>query len=239
MQRPDWREPSAYTFYMDLSAAAWAWQFLRRNSQYQTDWEWFTRTWQSLEQDYGSPPHRDFTRWRQDPRAYRKSSTAGVDDEEPLLIECWMGLKWGYYKFPLDPAMDFPELGKVLLWREVETVPPVLDSSNMDYLAADPAQVALGFDLRLPLQEQLESAKRILVGLRHKLRSAERTGRSAGNPPESWLLMLRLLDAESCGATLEEISHLLQRSQESCQLHLQQAQQLVCGGYRQMLLQQL
>ena len=41
-------------------------------------------------------------------------------DEDKVLIECWMGSKWGFYKFPLSPDTDMPLIGEQLLWREIE-----------------------------------------------------------------------------------------------------------------------
>jgi hypothetical protein len=35
----DWRDPSAYDFTETLDGNGWAWEFLRRNSEYQQDFE--------------------------------------------------------------------------------------------------------------------------------------------------------------------------------------------------------
>ena len=68
MTLPDWTEPESYRWLLARPAPHWAWQFLRRNSDYQTEYAAFWRTWQALEEAYGSPPNRDFTAWRADPR---------------------------------------------------------------------------------------------------------------------------------------------------------------------------
>jgi hypothetical protein len=39
--QPDWLDESAYGFLSDASWDTWAWQFLRRNGEYQTDWDHF------------------------------------------------------------------------------------------------------------------------------------------------------------------------------------------------------
>ncbi|MHB8455301.1 MAG: transcriptional regulator domain-containing protein [Acidiferrobacterales bacterium] len=171
---PDWRDPSAYSFTWQLSRERWAWEFLRRNPQYIADWEWFCATWQALEAAYGSPPDRDFLRWKRDPRAYRMEFDSSEDhpdtgddrDTELLLIECWMGAKWGFHKFPLDPAVDAPVIGEQLAWRPVPQPARVLDPSAMEYLRSDPevesGKLGLGFDLSLPLNSLLKNTRFLL-----------------------------------------------------------------------------
>jgi len=66
-----WQKNHYYLHYDGAGAEHWAWQFLRRNSDYQADWDWFNEIWQLLEQLYGSPPDRNFMEWKNDSRAYR------------------------------------------------------------------------------------------------------------------------------------------------------------------------
>ena len=111
---PDWRHPNDYSYTAALSAERWAWEFLRRNPEYRHDWQAFITRWCSLEADYGKAPNRDFSRWKNDPRAYVSEQdtdlicpdelgAACIIEDNKILIECWMGAKWGFYKFPLDP----------------------------------------------------------------------------------------------------------------------------------------
>jgi hypothetical protein len=103
----------AYAYCAVLTRDQWAWEFLRRNPDYRADYRRFITLWHALEADYGAPPNRDFPRWKQDPRAYgplpggadlaAPSGELCTIDDERVLLECWMGAKWGYYKFPLDP----------------------------------------------------------------------------------------------------------------------------------------
>ena len=86
-------------------------------------------------------------------------------DGEKILIECYLGARWGFYKFPLNPAKDMPVIGKDLLWRDVVIEAHQLGTENMDYLEGDKGKEALGFDLTMPLKEQLESAKKYLIAM--------------------------------------------------------------------------
>ncbi|HEV2549416.1 MAG TPA: DUF6499 domain-containing protein [Stellaceae bacterium] len=36
--RPDWRDASSYAYTQELSPEGWAWEFLRRNSDYRAAW---------------------------------------------------------------------------------------------------------------------------------------------------------------------------------------------------------
>lgn len=66
-------QQDAYSHCTGLTRDQWAWEFLRRNPDYQADFRRFIALWQALEADYGAPPNRDFQRWKRDPRAYGKS----------------------------------------------------------------------------------------------------------------------------------------------------------------------
>ena len=185
----------AYAYCAGLTRDQWAWEFLRRNPAYRSDYRRFAAVWRALEADYGAPPNRDFSRWKQDPRAYgplpgdaELAAPAGelctVDDER-VLLECWMGAKWGFYKFPLDPERAAPGSDE-LSWRP----PPPSDG------AVDPAyRVDIAFDLSLPLPPQLEAAKFRLVSRAAQLR---RQGLAApmtvANRRARWTRMLQLLD---------------------------------------------
>ncbi|KAB2318677.1 hypothetical protein F8A86_09900 [Betaproteobacteria bacterium SCN1] len=202
-----------------LTRDQWAWEFLRRNPDYRADYGRFIALWRALEADYGAPPNRDFSRWKQDPRAY--GPLPGTDaplaftgerctlDDDRVLLECWMGAKWGFYKFPLDPACDAPA-PDALSWR-----PPPADR---DIDAA--TRVDIAFDLSLPLPPQLEAAKFKLVSRTADLRrQGHAVPRSVANQRAHWTALLRQLDG------LDSPEPAL----------LQAARAMVAGGYRDIL----
>ncbi len=165
----------AYAYCATLTRDQWAWEFLRRNPQYQADYTQFIAIWRALEADYGAPPNRDFTRWKQDPRAYGPLDAATTETLNPIsgdlcigeddrvFIECWMGAKWGFHKFPLDPERVVPGPDE-LSWRP----PP-----QSDVEVGEPYRLDIRFDLSLPLPPQLDAAKFRLV-----CRGAEDRGES-------------------------------------------------------------
>jgi hypothetical protein len=245
MNNRKWYQAEQYGFTDSLSVAQWAWEFLRRNPEYQNDWAWFWATWQSLEARYGKPPCRDFAGWERDPDAYRWVDDASGEcraDQDRLLIECWMGAKWGFYKFPLDPQTDQPVIGEQLVWREVEQAVRKVAADDSPYLDQSPERIALGFDLDYPLREQLETAKRFLQGRQARLR---REGKivmhTVARWKRDWALMLQVLDGLHAGEPLPRIYAVLKQqadspgSQQRLQALSAEAERLVRGGYRQML----
>lgn len=201
-----------------LDIGQWAWEFLRRNPEYQADYREFIAVWQALEADYGAPPNRDFPRWKLDPRASRPAwdpslstgAACAADEEDRQLIECWMGAKWGFYQFPQDPAMPAWQLESPINWRPAP-------GFRFDRPAQSASDIQLAFDLSLPLPAQLEAAKRLLVSRQAALRrEGQAAPRSLQNQRGHWISLLTALDTHS-GALLDE------------------AQRMTTQGYREIL----
>ena len=230
----NWRDPADYAFTEALAGAQWAWEFLRRNPEYRREWAAFWETWQALEDAYGSPPDRDFCAWKRDARAWVPAADVrGAQcrvDGHKVLIECAFGARWGFYKFPPDPGEHDPVGENRLKWREVEFRTDPLTKTDSDYLGADPAKLAVGFDLSLPLAEQLDRAKRLLQA---EQRSRVRAGRverlTVANRRAHWQLLLRLLDAEEAGAGFADIAAALGVGEIPALL--EEARALSDGGY--------
>ncbi len=190
--------------YDTLTRDQWAWEFLRRNPQYRSDYRRFIEIWHALEAAYGAPPKRDFQRWKQDPRAYGPLPGDGelpaptgelcVVEDDRVLLECWMGAKWGFYKFPLDPARTAPASDE-LSWRPPPSAAP--------RPPGDPLRADIAFDLALPLPPQLEAAKFRLVGRAAELhRAGVAAPMTLANQRTRWHAMLRVLDADAANAPI-------------------------------------
>ncbi len=217
-----------YACCSSLTRDQWTWEFLRRNPDYRADYRQFITLWQALEAEYGAPPNRDFTRWKLDPRAYGPPSGAAaldppngelcLGDGDRVLIECWMGAKWGFYKFPLDPDRADPPTAAELAWRPLPAPGP--------RPADDPYRLDIAFDLSLPLPPQLEAAKFRLVGRAAELRRAGLAApASVGSQRDLWTQMLRLLDAAAVGEVVA--------AQHAGALR--EAQAMMRGGYLEIL----
>jgi hypothetical protein len=233
----DWQNDADYAFCETLDLAGWAWQFLRREPAYRTDYAWFIDIWRQLEADYGIPPKRDFFKWKQDPRAWRaEAEIAGCGTEvcpgenDQVLIECWMGAKWGFRKFPPDPALAQPD---DLTWREFPIEVAVIDTR--DERPPMPEQLALRFDLSLPLPAQLEAAKRALISARQlRAQAGILPPRGLREGAALWRIWLRLLDALERGASLDNIGEVLALSNPADAAAAAIATR--GGGYRRILM---
>jgi hypothetical protein len=238
----DWRDPAGYVFDPPLSREEWAWQFLRRNPDYQADYAWFIATWRALESDYGAPPNRDYFKWKQDPRAWRAEAElagCGTDvcpgENQQVLIECWMGAKWGLRKFPPDPTWARPIVEEQLAWREVPVSVAVLEGGLEPWLQQNPARIALGFDLHAPLAEQLEQARMTLLAERRARQRAGRLGeRRPSEAAATWTFWLRLLDGVAAGEAPKRIGAEL--GLDDPLTALARARRLAAHDYRTILL---
>lgn len=211
-----------------LTRDQWAWEFLRRNPDYQADYRRFINVWNALEADYGAPPNRDFQRWKQDPRAYgplpgdaeleTPSGELCAGEDDRILLECWMGAKWGFYKFPLDPQRTIPPSPDELAWRPSPALAlrPAGDAYRLD----------IPFDLSLPLPPQLEAARLRLVSRAVELR---RNGFAApmtiARQRAHWARLLHLLDSDATGETTADPDTRL----------LLEAKAMAAGGYLDIL----
>lgn len=211
-----------YASCASLTRDQWAWEFLRRNPDYQRNYQAFITIWHALEADYGVPPDRDFQRWKQDPRAYgplpgdAELAAPGDElctvDDDRVLLECWMGAKWGFHKFPLDPTRIAPAPDE-LSWRPPHQPGAPIDASY---------RLDLAFDLSLPLPPQLDAAKFRLVSRAAELRRTGLTApKTVANQRGHWTQMLYLLDAEAAGLSVKK---------DDAEL-LREAQVMVHGGY--------
>ncbi len=233
----DWTDPDAYAFTRRLDAARWAWEFLRRNPRYRREHAAFRATWDALEAAYGCPPHRDFNAWKADPRAYvslgEEASGDCRVDRDKVLIECHLGARWGFYKFPVDPAEDDPIGQGLLAWRPLAQDPEILGVADAAWLGGDPARVALGFDLSLSLREQIEGARRLLIVLqRQRTRQGAVRVLTPAARAEDWTRFLRLLDAEAAGVEPARIGARL--GGPGIAVDRREAHALVEGGYRRI-----
>ena len=218
-----WQQRDTYHYTHDLSPQHWAWEFLRRNPEYQQDWQQFNQRWQALEHDYGKAPHRNFAKWKEDPRAVVSESDAQLICNEDLgiacaiednkiLIECWMGAKWGFYKFPLNPNYCKPQIPAELLWRERDIVAKTLDNhaKGMKVNNSREHLSTLQFDLRFSLKEQLDSARIQLANARRKAYKAGKIKLRLKDNVVYWTYLLRYADAQAMGVSHTEIQHFLQ-----------------------------
>jgi len=187
----DWKDANNYHYLDELDGSQWAWEFLRRNPEYIKDYTWFIANWYELELRYGKSPVHDNKAWKKDPLSSRKS----VFDGDILPIEDWLGQKWGFYKFPLEPKINAIKAAGNIAWREQPEDAIAIDENNLtDYLLHD-TRIGLGFDTALPLKYQLEHARDYLVSMQQQLKKHHpEKFCTISNHRLRWTDYLRMLD---------------------------------------------
>ncbi|MEJ2611777.1 MAG: DUF6499 domain-containing protein [Candidatus Thiodiazotropha sp.] len=205
----DWRNLPNYEFCHGLTAGQWAWEFLRRNPVYQQEWQSFIATWRALEATYGKPSQRDMARWKQDPRAWVAAEECPESDcrvdANKVLIECALGARWGFYKFPPDPEDDDPIGGGRLVWREISSSASLLEAGQNAPIELQ--QAALVFDLGLPLAPQLDQAKRHLqIEQRKRILSGDILPPRISEHAARLIVSLRILDGMAAAASLGDLA---------------------------------
>lgn len=224
-----------YTYTEGHNKEQWAWEFLRRNPEYQRDYKIFIHRWHGLEGYYGKYEqlsNSDLTRWQNDLRSLANEwqdemtllevfpdADENNASQEIVQIEDWMKAKWGLSSFPLDPEIQSPSLPEDLDWQE-QTID--LDDIRFDAQTTDPiAQV--NFDLRYSLQDQLDAVHKDLISLTVQLQRLGKVKLVASDHYSEWLQQLKRLDD----------AELFKQSSEKEQFV---AQEMCKTGYRKILL---
>lgn len=190
---PDWRDASAYPAKADdLSLAQWAWEFLRRNPEYQNDYGYCSQS-----PDFGREGNRhrlanatDAAKFRYCKYPILAGETVGeyfnrTSDETPYFYSLEDQLsdeKWEIL-YLADPANDegydcIPHL--IELPREINnyfecpssnSITPTAtgwaEAENIEATSIKPEpeewfEITLRFDLRYSLEQQLDNAKNLL-----------------------------------------------------------------------------
>ncbi len=128
-------------------------------------------------------------------------------ERDSIFIECWMGAKWGFYKFRLNPALSFPQIPQELLWHEQSID---LESIAQQALLKQKHIATLHFDLNLPLKEQLLKAKQQLARERRVLQAQGDLKCYISDYVAEWTLLLRYLDAVQLDEKKDVIEDVLQ-----------------------------
>ena len=221
-----------YSYTDNHHKEQWAWEFLRRNPEYQRDYKQFIHRWQTLESLFGKGADCDLHAWQNDirslanewddeltlldelPGAERDNTT-----QEPIQIDLWMQQKWGFDCFPIDPEDQSFEVFEKIQWQEQKID---LDDIRFDAQTNDPvAQV--NFDLRYSLHDQLEAAHKDLITLTGQLQRLGKVKLVASDHYQEWLDQIKLLDNEN----------LFKQSSEKEQTA---ATEMTTSGYRKILL---
>lgn len=174
--RPDWLDESAYDFLSGASWEMWAWQFLRRNSAYQDDWDSFVTDCHLRRIDNCLTP-----------------------------LSKKLGEQWCLTEM-VDPSADSADgrwLVRRFAKRltKAHTRP---NSEYLDLKVRE--KQAFGFDLTKPISPQVKAVKEDLLELQKCLKDEGLlVPNSPGKNTGDLGLYLRILDATAAGISREVI----------------------------------
>jgi hypothetical protein len=200
---PDWRDPAAYGDTSGWGVMRWRWEFYRRRDDLRAAFDASAeRTYQenckaARGERVSRPDEPDFMPVS---AIYPKGSRVSRPDEPGFVAFCnWATVeKLGYDGIPNPRISNQPEWAITPAYAIHHT--SIFNGLTYSRVAVREGQVAVVFDLSLPIKPQLEDAKRVLQQFGGK--SAKPNRRQMAKWPD----YLRALDARSAGASWAEIA---------------------------------
>jgi hypothetical protein len=191
---PDWKNQSLYTLPNSATRLDWAWQFLRRNPEYQRLWKKLraNKPVQVQASAQRAMRHAPFQRVGRRPRPYLY--------ETRVFIE-----QFGIATVPPDPAQPKANLRFVKQFIRFAQKPSDWPTARGSYEVStvlDEDQLLVWFDLGEFTDPQLRNTKRLLKG------RASRINRFYF-APKNYPIYLRLLDAKEAQASQRQIASTL------------------------------
>ena len=212
----NWRRDSDYAYTSKLTYSQWAWEFLRRNSDYRAAW--------SLHQ--------------------KAASDALGFQGQQIRFGFEASFPYGL-SHPVDPNVsaveieDIPWRVGVFLLQSTD----YLEIRKDDPWPGYPVSIPLWFYADWPVDALLKAAEEILHACREELRSKELLEPWEPTPPFNrarYRLYLRLLDAEYDGASQAQMGDALfsdkAEPRDSARRTLATAKRLARRGYQGLLL---
>ena len=198
---PNWKNSDEYPNPKNTIADQWAWEFLRRNPEYQED------LLPLVKDDKTDFSAEVYCR----PSDYQLAEKYGF--WSPMIYNPAEPFNFNISFLDIYPMRksydDTSKEGTEQIHEEMKKIPDV-HSYNFDrdpLISEHPREVVLKFNLELSLKEQLKRAAQMLNNERDKLEGDKRIVPvvSRKQNPELYVIYLRILDADTFGASKEEI----------------------------------
>ena len=259
----DWTIQENYPDAETTGLAQWAFEFLRRNHDYQCDFLEYLRVCGSIVPDFNPylPGASDdefrenYNRLEFDPRHMvydpprRNDETeqewaSRVETGKLIPLSRWYAAKWGLVHDLFDPFADYSVFISFVSARSATTVPSgyALDKVKTSF------NDAFLIDYRLPLNAQIEAIKRWATARQKRLVTQEiipprKEKRNQGG--KRFIIYLRCLDAVDSGVTNRDIATILipHVTNDTDEFHgtdrirkqIDAAEELRHSGYRSLL----
>jgi hypothetical protein len=187
---PNWQNPRKYPDPAKASRLDWAWQFLRRNPDYQ-------RMWSTLIAPNYNPVHVDRSLERVNSR---------ISDRVRRYLKDYMGhyplhvfqQRFGIVTVPLNPAEPKPKIHFAAQYVRYSRKP--LNRPGSISTTPQDDEVLIWFDLKWPIEAQLKKSKALLTK-QIKERPLSGVPFKFRYRPDQYPKYLRLLDAKESSAS--------------------------------------
>lgn len=233
----NWTTPSEYPKWNSTSLLRFAWEFLRRNPEYQKDWADYIGICRGIiphfdphvelsADDYDTlENHPDYARC-DPPRLAGENERAWLDRVGGgawMPLHSWYAKRWGLvHDFP-DPFYAYEKLPLGLsLTIGFKNSPGACvvtehwEGFKETRFLSTRTKLALAFDFSLPIKPQLDVAKRYLENhQRWLIKNGVVEAVPNKIPRKEWVTYLRLLDADAVNAKPKKMAELLYKDTEN------------------------
>jgi hypothetical protein len=239
----DWENEENYSHIVPRHKALWAWEFIRRNPDYQAYWEESVVKYNTAKKTYLDSKSITsekmglsaltiltgiFSDWIDDIYIDDSCISESEDGANSFIRRKGAEEKWGIYNV-YNPRNDQPfELGFMGL-TFLRTEPP---------MGISPHERLATINLKEPITPQIEAIERMA---RRAQKSQKIKPKKIQLYPEVWLKYLRVLDCEAEAKTRQERAAKIIFPEQHNNAHaqfrsaLKEAKKLVNGGYKKWL----
>ena len=238
-KKPDWRNENDYKYVSSSSLSEiefYAWQFLRRNPEYQQDYEKELAKYNERERNT-PPDEREF------------GSIWGLLPEDPKIATKW-GLEALINPNENSPFMLFDrKYGRLILGKNYRTLigyPEEYESVSESMVPDN--KVAIVFEMRLPITPQIKLAQKYLIEFQKEIKKTTHIKIKKFIKPRvsNWPDYLRVYDAYADGVAPIEIASIIFPGDENVYPkfnankkvahYKRQADKLINRGYKKEIL---
>jgi len=150
---PDWRNPADYRYTANLTPHQWAWEFLRRNEQYQAAYAAWRDCCEIVDR------RRPYLQSTGDLPSTGSEEAALLDQDIEAMKQLNAAASRAFgLQSPVDPSYPATHPGTLGNWAEAVGVSEIWQGKFYP-LVPKPERVGLEFDVTMPLGPQLEFAK--------------------------------------------------------------------------------
>lgn len=238
---PDWKDSGSYNLPSLSNLPLWAWEFLRRNLDYQRDWQehyvqgelrWVSENLK-IESREERSKHQNLNARKFNvmicAEAAKRGEIVYVERGRPFIgtkrtLQIFLCEKYSIRSHHLcDPAVDNPS--RELLSFETQFSPPItmrhMQSRNntKGMLPSSPSEVITKIDLNWPIEMQFKRLKQALKPVKEQLLKEGKLNpkdpRVKGETVKMYEKYVRILDAKTLGRSNAEIAKVIYPDKEN------------------------